>query len=108
ILSQSSFLTTMAPVSTAHGTFIMYLARSNTRELKAYSGASATVSIRPVCSDGTMSVDDITTGLKPPARQASAEAGSPSQVKILPLSCRSASVANFLAEKKRTKPTSDQ
>ena len=54
-----------------------------------------------------MSVDDITTGWKPPARHASADAGSPSQQNIL-APCISASDAYLFVEKKRTKPTSLQ
>src|SRR5262249_40230072 len=106
-LSQSSFFTTVPPVSTVHGRSSMYFAFSKMCDEYAYSGASATVSIIPVCSDGTMSVDEITTGWKPPARHAAADAGSPSQQNCLD-ACISASVAIFFDEKKRTKPTSLQ
>ena len=42
-----------------------------------------TVSIIPVCNDGTMSVDESTTGWKPAFLHASTDAGSPSQANSL-------------------------
>ena len=56
-------------------------------------------SIIPVVSEGTMSVAESTTGVKPASRQASAALGSPAQVKTF-IPAASAGVRIGFFEKK--------
>ena len=80
---QTSALMTVAPTSGAQPMSSMLGASANHWVDRAYSGVLGKPSISPLCSEGMISVDWITTGLKPAWRKPSTAASSPSQQNTL-------------------------